>query len=540
MERLSDIVAALDATLANTPLAKFYAERKRLKGGHQWRGPLLLIQKGANTPRAGYAFHKGGREELQFNIGFEDDGEYFRYGVAFSLEPGRDLPDPVGVLRPKIDRFNRVFNRFPELAALKVWRHDDDEGRSPSEPIRAIPDAWVRSGVFVFLGERIPVPRGGISASMIARAAQVLVMLLPLYRAVEDQAAPAAPAKNYRVARLCWNTDFWQRPTGRKGKSRNRATFEAEYGYGHEEWLFDLGTLLDGWKYGFVQALNQSHAKYAGKQLELLLYSMDDDNKHRFWVGAIDGLEVLTDTQARQAAREFTRHGWLKAMRGQVQALGLDSGSLTETSATELVNVRFRPDALRVFDSPVPFPVQDLPATYYGTLQAVPETQEDILSGEDEASALIERNLRALKTIRHVYETTTEVDLVQTQWQKHLRKTLPKDLPGVQVAIETTVGGHRLDAVLVAGSQRIFVELKARGTVRQVIREGLSQLLEYAYWPNEQRCRTLLIVGANGEGTHDRAYLEMLRERFGLPVHYLQYREGHIVGITEWFRALSE
>lgn len=33
-----------------------------------------------------YAFHVGGRTELQFNIGLESGDEDLRYGVAFSLE----------------------------------------------------------------------------------------------------------------------------------------------------------------------------------------------------------------------------------------------------------------------------------------------------------------------------------------------------------------------------------------------------------------------------------------------------------------------
>lgn len=540
MERLSDIVASLDAALSTTALADFYDKRKALKGGHRWRGPLLLIQKGADVPLAGYAYHKGGREELQFNVGFEDNGAYFRYGVAFSLEPGRGLPDPVAVLAPKIARFNRIVTRFPELASLKLWFHY--EARSPSHPFGPIPDEWVRRGAFVFVGERVPVPRGGISPAMIRRAAEVLVMLLPLYLLLEGGTVGAAraPVSDYRVARLCWNTDFWQRPTGRKGKSRNRKAFEAQHGYGHEEWLFDRSMLLDGWKYGFVQALNHSHDTYVGRRLALLLYTLDTDSKRRFWVGTIDALEVLTVAQARQATREFTRRGWLKAMRRQVAELGLDPGSLSVTKATELLNVRFRPEALQVFDPPAPFPAGTVRSTYYGTLQDVPTAQAEILGSEEEAEALIERNLRVLKTTRHVYENDTEVDLVQTQWQQLLRKTLREDLPGVQAVVETKVDGHRLDAVLVQGTRRIFVELKTRGTVRQVIREALSQLLEYAYWPAAQRCQSLLIVGAAEAGTNERAYLTMLRERFGLPVHYLQYKEGRIAGIADWFRALPE
>ena len=536
MERLSDIVSALDGALASTPLAHFYEDRKKLKGGYNWRGSLLSIQKQADTSRSGYAFHKGGREELQFNVGLEDEGAYFRYGVAFSLEPDRNLQDPVEVLEPKIKRFNQVIAQFPNLASLRLWHHFG-EHRS-SLPVGPIPDDWIRPGSFVFLGERVRVPASGVGDEVIARAAQVLLMLLPLYRSVEGE-GNAAPV-DYRVARLCWNTDFWQQPTGREGKSHDPDSYEAEVGFGHEEWLFDLGMLIDGWKYGYVQALHHSHEKYQGQQLGLLLYTIDSRTKRRFWVGAIDRADVLTDAEAQHGANELRKRGWLKAMREQVAALGLDAAPLDVGHPLGLANVRFRPEVLRLFDPPVPFPREALPSAYYGTLQKVPETQAEILRGDDTASKLVERNLETLKTTRRVYEDTKEVDLVQAQWQQQLRKTLSKDLPGVEFRIETEVDGHRLDGVIGVGPDRVFVELKARGTVRQVIRQALSQLMEYAYWPNRQRCGALLIVGAFEAGAQEQEYLSMLRERFGLPVHYLPFRDGHIVGIAEWLGKLTQ
>lgn len=39
-----------------------------------------------------------------------------------------------------------------------------------------------------------------------------------------------------KVARLCWNTNEWRRPSGRKGKSKSNDAYENEMGFGHEEW----------------------------------------------------------------------------------------------------------------------------------------------------------------------------------------------------------------------------------------------------------------------------------------------------------------
>lgn len=50
-----------------------------------------------------YAFHSGGRTELQFNIGLRP--QQCRYGVAFSLETGRNLPSIIPLIS-KLARFN--------------------------------------------------------------------------------------------------------------------------------------------------------------------------------------------------------------------------------------------------------------------------------------------------------------------------------------------------------------------------------------------------------------------------------------------------
>jgi hypothetical protein len=57
-----------------------------------------------------WAFHHGGRRELQFNIGREwiDGREELRHGVAFSLELSQSLPS-IDVLIPKIRLFNDYF-----------------------------------------------------------------------------------------------------------------------------------------------------------------------------------------------------------------------------------------------------------------------------------------------------------------------------------------------------------------------------------------------------------------------------------------------
>ena len=108
------------------------------------------------TIHDGYAFHAGGRKELQFNIGEEerDDVEMIRYGVAFSLQLSPTLPtlDP---LLPKIVRFNEYVNSHPEdFPGFLMWHYHNEEERK-DHPVGPIPDALVKEGTFIMLGRII-------------------------------------------------------------------------------------------------------------------------------------------------------------------------------------------------------------------------------------------------------------------------------------------------------------------------------------------------------------------------------------------------
>ena len=73
-----------------------------------------------------WAFHFGGRSELQFNIGIETVSGVprFRHGVAFSFETSRSVHS-IDLLVPKVSRFNeflRVYlNRSMKLVEDQLF-----------------------------------------------------------------------------------------------------------------------------------------------------------------------------------------------------------------------------------------------------------------------------------------------------------------------------------------------------------------------------------------------------------------------------------
>jgi hypothetical protein len=146
-----------------------------------------------------YAFHVGGRTELQFNIGFEDQ-ERLRHGVAFSLELSRNLPE-IGPLVPKIARFNEFLRIYPlEISDLSMWHYLVGQ-RSTEHPPTSIRPEIVMPGVFIFLGRTQPSAQPDFELIL-----DDLDRLLPLYRFVEgDDAYPAIsePAGGFHFSPGC-------------------------------------------------------------------------------------------------------------------------------------------------------------------------------------------------------------------------------------------------------------------------------------------------------------------------------------------------
>lgn len=191
---LYQITDELDRLAMDRSFGSLQDRRKRIHN---------LGRKPSNAPFSGakneaWTFHNGGREELQFNLGIEDDlpGGDFRYGVAFSFEPSRSMPD-IDTLLPLVARFNDyVLENSARLSGLKMWHfghaRDADTRVGPYPPAPIAPELF-HLGVFVFLG------RIGSSADPDYEAVlETLEAFLPMWEFVvagpERAQAPAVEA----------------------------------------------------------------------------------------------------------------------------------------------------------------------------------------------------------------------------------------------------------------------------------------------------------------------------------------------------------
>lgn len=134
-----------------------------------------------------YAYHYGGRTELQFNIGC-DHFEKFRFGVAFSLESSQSLPD-VSILYPKIERYNQYFRKhrskfgsysgFTEKKQVVVAEYS--AGIIPEDEYTNN-----QNSTFFFIGKYIDKKIGDITAKDCRTVLKTFDDLLDLYLYVES------------------------------------------------------------------------------------------------------------------------------------------------------------------------------------------------------------------------------------------------------------------------------------------------------------------------------------------------------------------
>jgi hypothetical protein len=176
---IARIAGELNERARAHPIGRLQSIRKAMKGFQREPSKDIFTRQ---TIHDGWAFHHGGRSELQFNIGHESpDGEdELRYGVAFSFELSQTLPD-IDVLVPKARRFGEYLQMYPDhFADMRMWHHRDGIRSGDYAPGAILPEL-VTPGVFVFFGKRQPEAEIDYEAILTD-----FDRLLPLYEYVES------------------------------------------------------------------------------------------------------------------------------------------------------------------------------------------------------------------------------------------------------------------------------------------------------------------------------------------------------------------
>lgn len=321
------------------------------------------------------------------------------------------------------------------------------------------------------------------------------------------------------LARLCWNSNNWTRPSGDADEQED--TYSSRVGFGHEEWLFNFEWVLDGWKYGFLQPVNRSLEKVQGRVLDIRLYTIRPDSAW-FYVGHIPRCEVLTEDQAEGFGKQFKRNGWLKEMIRHVEHVGGNARRTLYEEWTGSVNVRFRPSDAELYDPIIPVGEKD--AIRKLRRYTLVEVRDDIVKVEKQwATRVAAAKGRTPGKAFRDGDVPRDTDPIREQLQGDLYTLLTARF-GRAVSMEEGAA----DIELRRDNTLTLIEVASDSRPRHAVRGALGLLMEYAL-----RCEAkgdsvaeLVVVGPGEVGDGDRAYLDHLRVRRGLPVRYVCFRRG--------------
>lgn len=330
----------------------------------------------------------------------------------------------------------------------------------------------------------------------------------------------------YRIARICWNTNGWISPSGPKGKSTASNTHEGRFGYGHEEWLLDLGKVLeDGYHYGFLEPVRKHQETYFGTSFHVRLYTYDKNSKKRYWIGEIRRMEVLSRQQAEEVEKIYKAKGWLNEMKSQLKEVTQHSVQFSKSSGVDRFNVRFKPEEVEIYESYREFTPDDSdvkgPRYIFLTDHSLPKEifpDHPFQFHPQQPSPSLPTNKRTYERPPGHIERKYDHNKISQALYKRLVEKYGKD----RVAAEhLTPFGTKIDMVVsLKNGKCILYEIKTFNSLKRCIREAIGQLLEYAFYPDQQIAEKLVIVSDRKEDKATMEYLLHLRKLTGLEIYY--------------------
>lgn len=336
-------------------------------------------------------------------------------------------------------------------------------------------------------------------------------------RIIDLRNEQVAFGQDNKITRLSWNTNSWRYPSGWLGKSRSLDTHEGEHGFGFEEWLFDRSKLYDGYHYGFIRGFQSKTGRHVSKVYTVHLYTQNNIGQY-FYAGYIQNAEGISKADSVKVFEYYKENGWLKKMESSLKQVEANVSAFTGADPESFFNVRFKIDDIFQKEELEELAELDVNITtdrfkllpYKGHL--VIEMNPQMPEEEDEGNFKNTAKRKRTFNSEQVYDPYH--DLMQNAIVLHLRGN-PK-YGYKHVYIEKS----RVDIKAVLPNKEWhYFEIKTDNPKR-CIRNAVGQVMEYAYFPNMDRAKKIIVVGDSKPDEDTICYLDYLRKRFDLPLYY--------------------
>jgi len=336
--------------------------------------------------------------------------------------------------------------------------------------------------------------------------------------------------KPHKITRICWNANNWIEPSGAEGKSKDIDSFEESNGFGFEEWIFDFTKIIDGYIYGYVPAAGADRHRFSTITglFDLSFYTIQNKKKEtlRWWIGTIFDVEIISRDQSKTIYDIYKKNDWLKERFNQLKKLKISYENYLDSFPTNFVNIRFKLKNIQLLDEPITFSHKDpaIKSNYYNFLdfKQFPQTVLVIQSKDSKVQLQKEIFSREAYTIEakkfnKLHSIIGNQLLQQLQSQntgdyKIFSEFSLENNTRIDIMLETNFGKH------------IIYEIKIAHNLREVLRQSVGQLLEYAFHLTYKKIEKLIIVSTFdlNDPKHDeeRKFLIFLNTNFNIPILY--------------------
>lgn len=331
-----------------------------------------------------------------------------------------------------------------------------------------------------------------------------------------------------KIARICWNNNYWVSPSGRLGKSKDKDSYEYITGFGHEEWNFDTDKVVDGYVYGFLQQFNNKTSIHQGKTYNISFYSIEKLNSYKnkkWWLGKINSVEVISGKESKRVYSIYKKNVWLSEMEADLRRLNLKLKAFKETSSDIFFNIRFRLYNMHLLDEPTEIKKSGpaIPSFYYNLLSKI---KNPTFSKNTSHKFRFKpgHNPGKNKTVTKSKGGKKDKSLFHNEIQTRIFGILEKKYKKGNVGTENDLGYQtKVDIVVKVKNSFIFYEIKTSQTTKAAIREAIGQILEYAFWPDQKNAKKLVIIAPPSATEETEIYIKHLRKEFNLPIFYQEY-----------------
>jgi hypothetical protein len=317
------------------------------------------------------------------------------------------------------------------------------------------------------------------------------------------------------LQRLCWNTNGWREPSGKvEGEGSNAG----RWGFGHEEWNFNVAQPINGQVHGYLRYQPSPGARGWWEPHDIYFFTMEPATKRRLLVGAYYGARFLRPEELAAVLAEVKATGLLAQRVNEV--LAVERIELPQQEVEKLLDdptalrVAVPPGGVRVFD-PRELTIDDTGGVDPRHLNRVstPKILDEPPGARFVAPqpADLPGETGLLPTTAYVRYTPFQMRLVERRHNalsNRFRSWLN------EAGAEGVVGEvSDVDVRCRIGQQRCLFELKIvfqQPSTRFALREALGQLLDYSYYPGREAVDAQVIVIDQPPTEGDRLWMRAL------------------------------